>query len=272
MFSKALLTSTYKNGKPGQRTDAHERAEHHRFKTEYLFKNPKIPKDLYVSRLIQHFFIIKAIETQLQSLSGTNKAEINAFFSLSYLQQLWRTSAIEEDLRQLGVEPETIQEHMKARTTQSYLEKIETLKPKALLAHFLLHVAGFMHGGNIIQSKYINPSNRLTSYKIPANQYDFFPAASFLSTENPIALYGDMMKQVDKITLDEDEYRDIFEQCTGIYATMASIYDDLCDMHSLHPNRFVSSLALLTVSMVAIAFIFKLMTDYLSPSQSFTPT
>lgn len=62
MFSKALITATYKNGKPGQLTEEHEKAEHHRFKTEYLFKNAKIPKDLYASRLIQHFLIIKAIE------------------------------------------------------------------------------------------------------------------------------------------------------------------------------------------------------------------
>ncbi|AMV12988.1 hypothetical protein ULM_02860 [Legionella pneumophila] len=69
MFSKALISATYKNGKPGQLTEEHEKAEHHRFKTEYLFKNAEIPKDLYASRLIQHFLIIKAIETKLQNLT-----------------------------------------------------------------------------------------------------------------------------------------------------------------------------------------------------------
>ncbi|WBV65619.1 hypothetical protein PGH44_14440 [Legionella pneumophila] len=39
MFSKALISATYKNGKPGQLTEEHEKAEHHRFKTDYLFKN-----------------------------------------------------------------------------------------------------------------------------------------------------------------------------------------------------------------------------------------
>ncbi len=69
MFSKALLTATYKKGRPGQLTEAHEKAEHHRFKTDYLFKNKKIVKALYVSRLIQHFLIIKTLENQLQRLA-----------------------------------------------------------------------------------------------------------------------------------------------------------------------------------------------------------
>ncbi|WP_019215426.1 heme oxygenase-like domain-containing protein [Legionella tunisiensis] len=77
MFSKALLNATYKNGRPGQLTAEHERAEHHLFKSEYLFKNEVIPKDLYVSRLIQQFLIIKAIETKLQK---ADKAGMSAFF------------------------------------------------------------------------------------------------------------------------------------------------------------------------------------------------
>ena len=55
MFSKALLEATYKNGRPGKPTEAHEQAEHHRFKTEFLFKNKAISKEIYASRLIQHF-------------------------------------------------------------------------------------------------------------------------------------------------------------------------------------------------------------------------
>jgi hypothetical protein len=108
LYSKALLAATYKNGKPGVRTDEHEKAECHRFKTEYLFKNKKIPKDLYISRLIQHFLIIKAIEIQLQQLPKTTHSELSAFFTLSYLKELWRTPTIQDDLKQLGVNTETI--------------------------------------------------------------------------------------------------------------------------------------------------------------------
>lgn len=270
MFSKALLTATYKNGRPSQRTDEHEKAEHHRFKTEYLFKTTKIPQDLYVARLIQHFLIIKAIETQLQNLSKTDKSEISAFFALSYLEHLWRTPGIENDLRQLGINPNEIHENETAKTTGKYLKNIEKLTPKVLLSHFLLHVAGFMHGGNIIRSKYIEPSNRLTSYQIPTNQYDFSSAASFLSTEKHSALdlYQDMMKQVDNITLDNEEYEEVFEQCKGIYETMTNIYDDLCDMHIHQPKLSGYSLAVFSVSIIAIAslaLILKLMTNFLNP-------
>ncbi|HAT8179286.1 TPA: heme oxygenase [Legionella pneumophila] len=267
MFSKALITATYKNGKPGQLTEEHEKAEHHRFKTEYLFKHKMIPKDLYASRLIQHFLIIKAIETKLQSLPKTEQSEISAFFALSYLEHLWRTPGIENDLRQLGVDPDKIRKHDITKSTENYLENIGKFTPKILLAHFLLHIAGFMHGGNIIRSEHIEPSNRLTSYQIAADQYDFSSAISLLSTgkHSPLALYQDMMKQVNNIDLTSDEYQEILEQCRGIYETMSNIYDDLCDMHTHSPKLPTYSLAAISVSLVALGLILKLLVDLLNP-------
>jgi heme oxygenase len=251
MFSKALISATYKNGKPGQLTEEHEKAEHHRFKT----------------RLIQHFFIIKAIETKLQSLSKTEQSEISAFFAISYLEHLWRSPAIENDLRQLNINPDEIDKDEITKTTENYLENIGKFTPKILLAHFLLHIAGFMHGGNIIRSKYIEPSNRLTSYQIAADQYDFSSAISFLSSgrHSPLALYQDMMKQIDNIALTDGEYDEILEQCKGIYETMSNIYDDLCDMHAHHLKLPTYSLAAISVSLVALGLILKLLMDFLNP-------
>ncbi|ABQ54299.1 biliverdin-producing heme oxygenase [Legionella pneumophila serogroup 1] len=267
MFSKALISATYKNGKPGQLTEEHEKAEHHRFKTEFLFKNAEISKELYASRLIQHFFIIKAIETKLQSLSKTEQSEISAFFAISYLEHLWRSPAIENDLRQLNINPDEIDKDEITKTTENYLENIGKFTPKILLAHFLLHIAGFMHGGNIIRSKYIEPSNRLTSYQIAADQYDFSSAISFLSSgrHSPLALYQDMMKQIDNIALTDGEYDEILEQCKGIYETMSNIYDDLCDMHAHHLKLPTYSLAAISVSLVALGLILKLLMDFLNP-------
>ncbi|HHF7349236.1 TPA: biliverdin-producing heme oxygenase [Legionella feeleii] len=267
MFSKALLNATYKNGKPGQLTAEHERAEHHYFKSEYLFKNKKIPKDLYASRLIQQFLIIKAIETKLQRLANADKIEISAFFALSYLGQLWRTPAMEDDLRQLGVNPDEISRDEITETTEKYLGDIEKLTPKTLLAHFLVHVAGFMHGGYIVQSKYINPSNRLTAYQIPAKQYDFSSSIPFLSAgkRSSLGLYQDMMEHVDKIEINGDEYVEVFTQCKGIYATMASIYDNLCDMHAQQPTLSTRSIAVFGTSLLVIAVIIKLLADFLNP-------
>lgn len=265
MFSKTLMTATYKNGKPGQLTEEHEKAEHHRFKTEFLFKNTAIPKDLYVLRLIQHFLIIKAIETQLQQLPETTQSEISAFFALSYLGHLWRTPGMERDLRQLGIEPAAIQGHDIAKTTTSYLNDIKTLSSKTLLAHFLLHVVGFMHGGIIIQKKYIEPSNRLTSYQIPANQYDFSEAFPFLSEGRPSALgvFQDMMKQIDTIPLSTNEYEEALQQCKSIYETMSGIYDDLCDMHTHQPKSTGYSPVGICVSIVAITLILKILWNLL---------
>ncbi|WP_019215425.1 heme oxygenase-like domain-containing protein [Legionella tunisiensis] len=174
---------------------------------------------------------------------------------------------MEDDLLQLGVDPNEISKDKIAEATEKYLGDIEKLTPKILLAHFLVHVAGFMHGGNIIQSRYINPSNRLTSYQIPAEQYDFSSAISFLSTRRctPLGLYHDMMEQVDNIVLGSDEYEEVFTQCKSIYATMASIYDDLCDMHAQQPTLSFRSVAVFSVSIIVLALVIKLLADFLSP-------
>ncbi|KTD62356.1 biliverdin-producing heme oxygenase [Legionella shakespearei] len=275
MFSKALMNATYKNGRPGQLTAEHEKAEHHRFKSEFLFKNPAIPKNVYVSRLIQHFLIIKALETRLQQLPETAQAdEISAFFALSYLEQLWRTPGIAEDLRQLGVSPDEIKEGEIAKTTNAYLQTIQTLSSKALLAHFLLHVAGFMHGGNIIQKKYIDPSNELTAYKIPANQYDFSGIYPFLPEGRLSALnvYQDMMKQIDNIELNEDEFAELLEQCKSVYDIMSGIYDDLCDLHTQQLKSAVYSPAGVAAGIVVIALILKILVDFLPVTPGFSPS
>jgi heme oxygenase (biliverdin-producing, ferredoxin) len=274
MFSKALMNATYKNGRPGQLTEEHEKAEHHRFKSDVLFKAPAIPKNIYASRLIQHFLIIKALETRLHQLPETAQAEISAFFALSYLEQLWRTPGIEEDLRQLGVSPDEIKEDEIAKTTNAYIQTIQTLSSKALLAHFLLHVAGFMHGGNIIQKKYIDPSNLLTSYQIPANQYDFSEIYPLLTQGRASALnvYQNMIKQIDDITLNEDEYTELLEQCKSVYDIMSGIYDDLCDMHVQQPKAMANSPTGIVVGIIVIALILKILADLLPMALGFSPS
>jgi heme oxygenase len=273
-YKNALLNATYKEGRPGKLTDEHQKAEYHRFKKEYLFKTTAIPKDVYVSRLIQHFLIIKAIETQLQALPTKSKTALNAFFTLSYLEHLWRTPGIQKDLQQLGVDPEQIKDSEIAPATKSYLKNIEQFAPKILLGHFLVHVAGFMHGGNIIRSKYIEPSNELTDYQISTHQYDFSSAAAFLLGDNhsSFSLYNDMINEMNGITLNSEEYEEILEQGKSVYATMTSIYDDLCDMHTKQPTLSYSSLAVISVSMVAIACVLKLLADFaMEPGMSFSP-
>ena len=280
MFSKVLYNATYKNGNPGKLTEEHEQAEHHRFKKDFLFKNKQIPKDLYASRLIQHLLIIKALETQLQNLSE-DKSAVSPFFALSYLDALWRTPGIENDLRQLGVNPDKIQENEKAKTTKIYLDDINQFTPKILLAHFLLHVAGFMHGGNIIQSKYIRPSNQLTSYQITTDQYDFSTALSFLpdTEKNSVSgLFQNLMNQVNLIALNEDEYNEILDQCKNIYKSMTGIYDDLCDMHSLQTKQTASSYGFFSFTVVALLLFLKLianvidsMTNHISYDSGLSP-
>ena len=273
-YKDALLNATYKEGRVGHLTDEHEKAEHHRFKKDHLFKTTAIPKDAYVSRLIQHFLIIKAIETQLQTLPAKDKTELSAFFALSYLERLWRTPGIQKDLQQLEVNPEQIKDSEIAPATKRYLENIEKLTPKALLGHFLVHVAGFMHGGNIIRSKYIEPSNDLTDYQISTHQYDFSSAAASLPGEkrSSLAVYDDMMKEMNGVTLDSEEYEEILEQGKSVYAKMTSIYDDLCDMHTKQPTSSCYSLAVISVSMVAIAYVLKLLADFaMEPGMSFSP-
>ncbi|WED42693.1 biliverdin-producing heme oxygenase [Legionella cardiaca] len=270
LYSKALLAATYKDGKPGgQLTQKHREAEYHPFKTEHLFKNAVIPKDLYGARLIQQFLIIKALEKRLQGLSTQDKSEISAFFALTYLENLWRTAGMEKDLQQLDIDPNKISEGEKTKSTKKYLEDIEKLPPKLLLAHFLEHVAGFLHGGAIVKSKYILPSNQLTSYQITTHQYDFSSTG-----KSSMSLYKDIMDHVDKITLDEMEYEQIFKECGDIYLTMTNIYNDLCKMHIKQPKLPDSSLVGFTVSIFVLAVVLKLLANYVNqvtPQISYNP-
>ncbi len=259
-FTDALLQATYKGGKPGRLTEAHRKAEHHRFKTERLFKNTAIPKDLYVSRLIQHYVIIKALEQQLQCLNPEAKHSLNAFFTLQYLSELWRTPAIVRDLQKLGVNAQEIVPSQIAKATLAYTARFKTMPPKALLAHYLTHIVGFMHGGNIIQSKYIDPSNRLTQHQIPSEQYDFSSVYPFLHAydkPNSFTVFRHMMIEVDKNELEEGEdFSTILSECESVYTAMSAIYDDLCDMHTLQPRFSTAKLVGLGVGLSVLAYLF----------------
>jgi heme oxygenase len=245
MFTKALWNATYKKGLPPKLTKKYNEVENHRFGTDYLFKEIAIPKEPYVSRLIQYFFIIKEIETQLQCLPEDKKSQISAFFAFSYLNQIWRTSEIKKDLLQLGVNPDSIDENQIVQSTQDYVKKLKTLEPKQLLAHFLIHVGAFMRDGLSIKVEYINPSNKKTHYKIPTNLYDF----SFPHTTSR-AVFDQMMKQVDGIELDEREYQEVFEQCKNIYETMNNVYNELCNLQDFNKH-----LAIYIVKLMVLEFI-----------------
>lgn len=267
MFTKALLASTYQDGRPGKLTVEHAKAEHHRFKSDFLFKDIEIPKAPYVSRLIQQFLIIKALERQLQKIPGKETSDISAFFALSYLDELWRTPVMEKDLQLLGIDPDHIDETQVTKSTKAYLKKIDNLPPKMLLAHFLLHVAGFMQGGNIINTKYLAPHNKLMAYKIPDHQYDFSSATSFFSKPtSTIGLFNDMMKHIDTIPINDEEYEEIFKECTGVYSTMSDIYDDLCAMHTR--KSWGSALAITTICLLGLLCIVKIMQNYMNASTS----
>lgn len=274
MFRNALYLATYKSGQPGKLTDAHKRAEHHRFKSELLFKKSTIPLKPYTARVVQQFVMIRAIESHLQNLSVKGQAELNAFFSLAYLNELWRTLPMEKDLKQLNIDPSSIKDHQLVKSTQDYLEKLKQLTPKELLAHFLLHVSGFMHGGNIIKRNHINPSNQITRYQLPTHQYDFFSAAQSLGANPPtsLALFNDLMNQVDKIELDKEDYERIVAQCTSIYTSMSAIYDDLYTVHNslLQQTQYTHFILCLGAITLALALVLEtclldMTTNQLSP-------
>lgn len=253
IYSKALLYATYIDGKAANpRTPAHEQAECHPFKTEYLFKTVRIPREGYEARLIQHLVIIDALEKRLQHFSNEERTAISAFFAISYLDGLWRSPGIQKDLEQLGRDSAHIKKQHLALSTQDYVNRIEQLPPKHVLAHFLMHVAGFMHGGNIIRSKYIRPSNDVTDYQITAHQYDFSYAGKTIS-------FRDLMSQVDNIPLDETEYAAILAESEQVYTTMTQIYDDLWKMHVHQPGPLLPTLAIIAACVAAVSLVLRLM-------------
>ncbi|KTD46632.1 heme oxygenase [Legionella rubrilucens] len=274
-FTEALLAATYKNGKPsGALTEVHAKAEHHRFKKDYLFKDKAIPKAVYASRLIQHYLIIQSLEMHLQALSTEKESALSAFFILSYLNELWRTPAIERDLQQLGINPKEIRASEVAPATTKYLEKINNASPQALLTHFLVHVAGFMHGGNIILNKYIKPSNELTDYQISSHQYDFSAAFPRLpeKSRSTLGLYQDMMTHLDtKLVFSSHDYDEVVKEALCVYEAMTGIYDDLCEMHARQPLVSTSSIAKVGVSLIVVAWVLKWLFDLFNPVANSLP-
>ncbi|QRN02591.1 heme oxygenase [Legionella sp. MW5194] len=273
-FTEALLAATYKNGKPsGALTDVHAKAEHHRFKKDYLFKDKAIPKGVYASRLIQHYLIIQSLEVHLQALSTEKESAVSAFFILSYLNELWRTPAIEKDLQQLGINPKDIRPSEVAPATTKYLEKIHNASPQALLTHFLVHVAGFMHGGNIILNKYIKPSNELTDYHISTHQYDFSAAFTRLpeKSRSTLGLYQEMMTHLDTRQLSSTDYDEVVNEALCVYEAMTGIYDDLCEMHARQPLVSSSAIAKVGVSLMVVAWVLKWLFDLFNPVANSLP-
>src|SRR5207237_6287355 len=122
-------------------------------------------------------------------------------------------------------------DNLKANKTKHYLKEIEEFPPKILLAHFLMHVAGFLHGGAIIKKTHIDPNNKLTFYKIPSAIYDFSSAMNALQIQSGPSLYANIMKEVDKIPLTVEEYRAVNKACVNSFTTMIGIYDELCKIY-----------------------------------------
>lgn len=273
-FSQALLMATYKEGRLGKLTEAHDKAEHHRFKTELLFKEKKISKDLYVSRLIQQYLIIKHVEERLQKLQGYSQnpeTPVSAFFELSCLEYLWRTAAIKADLIQLQVDPDHIPAKEIVPATTAYLEQIETYTSLELLSHLITHVAGFMHGGLIIARQYIKPSNALTQHQISTHQYDFFKAG-----KSAHDVYQEMMTQLDKPELSEQEYEAVKQQGENVYVAMTRIYDDLYTIHAHQPQQTSVTqraimLTALFIGMALLAHVLTRLFNELSPDANPTP-
>lgn len=155
-----------------------------------------------------------------------------------------------------------------APATVKYLGKIENASPLALLTHFMVHVAGFMHGGNIILSKYIKPSNELTTYQISTHQYDFSAAFPLLPEKKGslMGLYEDMVVHLDaNLLLSPVDYDEVLNEARDVYEAMTTIYDDLCTMQIRKPLVSPASIVTIGVSLIAVAWILKWLFDWMNP-------
>lgn len=275
MFRTALFNATYKNGRPGTLTPEHEAAEHHAFKIHHLFKEKAIPKDVYVLRLIQHYIIINAMESQLKELSEHQRSELNPFFCLSYLSELWRADGIVRDMKALDVDPEHLDAQLIARSTRAYVQQLARLNPKELLAHYLLHISGFMHGGKILEKKYLEPSNALTSYQITSFQYDFSSITQGLERSgwSTMDVFNDLMNTVDRIELTNDELEALTIQCKSVYSTVSQIYDNLIQIRQdrIHPKESGYTVNLQTLMLAFLLLISACLAAFSSISKNSSP-
>lgn len=231
-LAELLLHATYQDGVvlPSRLTEPHARAEKHPYKTQHLFrKGKKIPRNLYVARLIEHYAILKALENKLKQCR--ENADIAPFFALNFSRELARTPVISNDLEQLGVRADRLSLENASAATRRYIGHVSELKEaKAILVHYALHIAGLMHGGRIIQNEFFNPSNRLPGYQIPNQEYDFSAAnraAGLLANAPATQLFGQMSKGLEGIKINEQESQSLLGEGLLLYSAMAELYDDL---------------------------------------------
>jgi heme oxygenase len=227
-LSEVLLYATYTNGEVAQSnlTDPHKSAEHHPYKTQYLFiQGKKIPKNLYTARLIQHYLIFEALEANLAKYA--NDSSVAVFFQLNFVKELSRTQGIADDLKKLGIDSEKLNPSRVASTTQRYVQHIGKLNAQELLIHYSVQVAGLMFGGPIVKSKYFDKSNKLPGYTLPVGEYDFSKALAVAEQDNVNQLFNKLDAALKEIAVTDEESERLLAQGLSAYSFMAEIYDDL---------------------------------------------
>ena len=227
-LSEVLLHATYKNGQASQSnlTDPHKCAEHHPYKTQYLFiQGKKIPRNLYTARLIQHYLIFKTLEQNLAKYA--NDPSIAAFLQLNFAEELSRTQGVADDLKKLGINPEKINANKAILATQRYVQHIGKLNAQELLIHYSVHVARLMFGGPIIKSKYFSASDQLPGYQIPTSEYEFSAALAAAQLGNVAQLFNELDAALKKITSEEADSKKLLAEGLSAYSFMAEIYSDL---------------------------------------------
>lgn len=227
-LSQVLLHATYKDGQVGQQnlTEAHFWAEHHPYKIEYLFlQGKKIPTNLYVARLIQHYYIFSALEKALDAFK--NDANLKPFFRLNCIKELKRAFRIVQDLRKLGIDREKLCISKATDATRRYVEHIHQLTPEQVLIHYSLQVAGLMFGGPIIKSRYFVASNKLPGDQIPFEEYDFSEATKAKKLKSDASLFSTLDEALKQISVDEVQSPGVLQEAISAYSYMAEIYSDL---------------------------------------------
>lgn len=146
----------------------------------------------------------------------------------------------------------TLGDELLVKATKKYLNEIEELTPKALVAHFIIHIICFMKDSEIIHAQNIKLPN-LTYYKIPTNQYNF----SFNNKEpnDFSSIKNKMMESIDSITLEGNEYEELVGQCNKIYEYMTKIHDELFEIHPYQPKQIDYFPVTLNIIFICIAFI-----------------
>ncbi|GAA3606577.1 heme oxygenase (biliverdin-producing) [Marihabitans asiaticum] len=189
---------------------AHTRAEESDFVTNLVHGDAC--RGAYSAMVIQHLAIYRALEGGLDRLAG------HPLLTPVDDPALRRVSALEDDLRALGVEVETVGAERVLPATRQYVDALEGADAETLLANHYVRYLGDLSGGQIV--------SRLVQrhYQLGDDVVSFY---RFPEIEKPKTYKDRYRATLDALDLSAGQRERVLDQAEESFEMNRSVFADL---------------------------------------------